>query len=152
MFGGEWAMNDKSNDYDQRKNFNKDKYNFILNEELMIDPFSKTNGIIPNLIMNLFQTYSNDNNIIITCSYIQIYNEKVYDLLVDEDEVIEQKNTFDLTTGVGRQTNDKPIKQKPLKIKYDRKNGVTLEGVHEIRTPNFYDIFELLRQGEINRK
>ena len=152
MFGGEWAMNDKSNDYDQRKNFNKDKYNFILNEELMIDPFSKTNGIIPNLIMNLFQTYSNDNNIIITCSYIQIYNEKVYDLLVDEDEVIEQKNAFDLTTGVGRQTNDKPIKQKPLKIKYDRKNGVTLEGVHEIRTPNFYDIFELLRQGEINRK
>ena len=152
MFGGEWAMNDKSNDYDQRKNFNKDKYNFILNEELMIDPFSKTNGIIPNLIMNLFQTYSNDNNIIITCSYIQIYNEKVYDLLVDEDEVIEQKNIFDLTTGVGRQTNDKPIKQKPLKIKYDRKNGVTLEGVHEIRTPNFYDIFELLRQGEINRK
>ena len=143
---------DKSNDYDQRKNFNKDKYNFILNEELMIDPFSKTNGIIPNLIMNLFQTYSNDNNIIITCSYIQIYNEKVYDLLVDEDEVIEQKNIFDLTTGVGRQTNDKPIKQKPLKIKYDRKNGVTLEGVHEIRTPNFYDIFELLRQGEINRK
>ena len=152
MFGGEWAMNDKSNDYDQRKKFNKDKYNFILNEELMIDPFSKTNGIIPNLIMNLFQTYSNDNNIIITCSYIQIYNEKVYDLLVDEDEVIEQKNIFDLTTGVGRQTNDKPIKQKPLKIKYDRKNGVTLEGVHEIRTPNFYDIFELLRQGEINRK
>ena len=45
MFGGKWAMNDKSNDYEQRKNFNKDKYNFILNEELMIDPFSKTNEI-----------------------------------------------------------------------------------------------------------
>ena len=90
MFGGEWAMNDKSNDYEQRKNFNKDKYNFIINEELMIDPFSKTNGIIPNLIMSLFQAYgsydSNDNNIIITCSYIQIYNEQVYDLLVDEEE------------------------------------------------------------------
>ena len=55
MFGGEWAMNDKSTDYNQRKNFNKDKYNFILNDELMIDPFSKTNGIIPNLIMSLFQ-------------------------------------------------------------------------------------------------
>ena len=65
MFGGEWAMNDKSIDYAQRKNFNKDKYNFILNEELMIDPFSKTNGIIPNLIMSLFQTSANDTNIII---------------------------------------------------------------------------------------
>ena len=151
MFGGEWAMNDKSIDYDQRKNFNKDKYNFILNEELMIDPFSKTNGIIPNLIMTLFQTYSNDSNIIITCSYIQIYNEKVYDLLVDEEELLEQKANFDLRTRIGK-SNDKPIKQKPLKIKYDKKNGVTLEGVNEIRTPNFYDIFELLRQGEINRK
>ena len=151
MFGGEWAMNDKSIDYDQRKNFNKDKYNFILNEELMIDPFSKTNGIIPNLIMSLFQTYANDTNIIITCSYIQIYNERVYDLLVDEEETAEQKVNFDLRTGIGK-SNDRPIKQKPLKIKYDKKNGVIIEGVNEIRTPNFYDIFELLRQGEINRK
>ena len=153
MFGGEWAMNDNSTDYKSRKNFNKDKYNFILNEELMIDPFSKTNGIIPNLIMSLFQTYTNDSNIIITCSYIQIYNEKVYDLLIDEEEEEnEEKVDFDLTPGIGKKTNDKPIKQKPLKIKYDKKNGVILEGVNEIRTPNFYDIFELLRQGEINRK
>jgi len=152
MFGGEWAMNDMSTDYEQRKNFNKDKYNFILNEELMIDPFSKTNGIIPNLIMSLFQTYSNDSNIIITCSYIQIYNEKVYDLLIDEEEIPEQKNNFDLRTGVGKNVNENPMKQKPLRIKYDKKNGVTIEGVNEIRTPSFYDIFELLRQGEINRK
>ena len=156
MFGGEWAMNDKSNDYEQRKNFNKDKYNFIINEELMIDPFSKTNGIIPNLIMSLFQAYgsydSNDNNIIITCSYIQIYNEQVYDLLVDEEENKEQKKKFDLLSNKINQDNEKPIKQKPLKIKHDRINGVTIEGVNEIRTPSFYDIFELLRQGEINRK
>ena len=156
MFGGEWAMNDKSTDYQQRKNFNKDKFNFLLNDELIIDPFSKTNGIIPNLIMSLFKSYgaynSKENNIIITCSYIQIYNEQVYDLLIDEEENKEQKNNFDLLTGIGKQVNEKPIKQKPLKIKYDRKNGVTLEGVNEIRTPSFYDIFELLRQGEINRK
>ena len=37
-------------------------------------------------------------------------------------------------------------------IKYDKRNGVIIEGVNEIRTPTFYDIFELLRQGEINRK
>ena len=156
MFGGEWAMNDKSTDYEQRKKFNKDKYNFILNEELIIDPFSKTNGIIPNLIMNLFQTYgsydSKDNSIIITCSYIQIYNEQVYDLLIDEDENKEEKKRFNLESRVGSNTYEKPINQKPLKIKYDKKNGVTIDGVNEIRTPTFYDIFELLRQGEINRK
>ena len=106
--------------------------------------------------MALFQVYgsydSNENNIIITCSYIQIYNEKVYDLLIDEEEINEQKNNFDLRTGVGKQVKEIPIKQKPLKIKYDRKNGVIIDGVNEIRTPSFYDIFELLRQGEINRK
>ena len=140
----------------KKKKFNKDKYNFILNEELTIDPFSKTNGIIPNLIMSLFQTYgtynSNDNNIIITCSYIQIYNEQVYDLLIDEEEIVQEKKTFNLISGVGKNIIEKPIKQKSLKIKYDKKNGVTIEGVNEIRTPSFYDIFELLRQGEINRK
>ena len=156
MFGGEWALNDKSTDYENRKKFHKDKYNFILNEELTIDPFSKTNGIIPNLIMSLFQTYgtygSNGSNIIITCSYIQIYNEQVYDLLIDEEEIKEEKKTFNLISGVGKNIDERPIKQKPLKIKYDKKNGVTIDGVNEIRTPTFYDIFELLRQGEINRK
>ena len=153
MFGGEWAMNDQSYDYENRKKFHQDKYNFILNEELLIDPFSKSNGIIPNLVMNLFQIYDSLNsNIIITCSYIQIYNEKVYDLLVDEEIDKEEKKQFNLIYGVGRNVDDKPISQKPLKIKYDPKNGVTIEGVNEVRTPTFYDIFELLRQGEINRK
>ena len=155
MFGGEWAINDKSTDYEKRKKFNKDKYNFILNEELTIDPFSNTNGIIPNLIMNLFQSYGSYNtndSITITCSYIQIYNEQVYDLLVDEEENKEEKKKFNLVSRVGRNVAEKPIKQTPLKIKYDKLNGVIIEGVNEIRTPTFYDIFELLRQGEINRK
>ena len=62
----------------------------------MINPFSKIKSIIPNLKMNLFQTYSNDNNIIITCIYIQIYNEKVYNLLVDKEEANDQKITSNL--------------------------------------------------------
>ena len=146
MFGGEWAMNDKILENEQKKNLKKDKYNFLINDNLLIDPFSKTNGIIPNLIMNLFQTFGgNDNNITITCSYIQIYNEKVYDLLAEEEEIEEKKNDFDLLTGIGKQ-KEVPIKQKPLKIKYDKANGVIIEGVNEIRTPSFYDIFELLRR------
>ena len=154
MFGEEWAKSDKNFDLEQRKNINKDDYNFILNEDLFIDPFSKTNGIIPNLIMSLFKTFdnydSNDNNITITCSYIQIYNEKVYDLLAEEEETEEKKKDFVLLSG--KYYNEKSINQKPLRIKYDKNNGVIIEGVNEIRTPNFYDIFELLRQGEINRK
>ena len=154
MFGGEWAINSQTNDYETRKNFDKDKYNFILNNELSINPFGKSNGIIPNLIMNLFQIYDNskDNNIKISCSYIQIYNEKVYDLLVNTDEIIQEKKRFNLGTTNINNENVQPMIQKPLKIKYDKINGVIIEGVNEIETPSFFDIFELLREGETNRK
>ena len=63
MFGGELTINDKRNDYNQRNIFNKDITWFC-----------------ENFIMVLFITHwtydSNENNIIITNSYIQIYNEK----------------------------------------------------------------------------
>ena len=42
---------------------------------------------------------------------------------------IEQKKQFDLTTNIGKNSNDKPIKQKPLKIKYDKNNGVILDKI-----------------------
>ena len=45
-------------------------------------------GLIPRSIRELFSTvekrkemYGNTNRITITCQYIQLYNEKVYDLL-----------------------------------------------------------------------
>ena len=47
---------------------------------------------------------------LITCSYIQIYNEQVYDLLIDEKEKLEEKKDFNLVTGVGKNINEKPIK------------------------------------------
>lgn len=107
MFGGDWSFNDKMNDYEKRKNLQKDEYNFLLNKELVIDPFSETNGIIPNLIMELFNIYNNrkqdnennnidnnDNNLTITCSYIQVYNEKIYDLLEEKNEDMEKKKNL----------------------------------------------------------
>ena len=153
MFGGEWAINSQTNDYENRKNFSKDKYNFILNNELSINPFGKTNGIIPNLIMNLFQVYDKSkDNIKISCSYIQIYNEKVYDLLVNTDEIIQEKKRFNFSTNTKNKESIQPMIQKPLKIKNDKVNGVKIEGVNEIETETFFDIFELLREGETNRK
>ena len=157
MFGGDWALNEKSIDYNKRKNFQKDKYNFILNKELTIDPFSSNNGIIPNLILNLFNKFNNShdsNEMKITCSYIQIYNEKIYDLLISQEELnkeIKKKRKFILLNNKNNE-NKSPMIQNPLKIKYNKKNGVILEGVNEIQTPSFYEMFELLRLGEINRK
>ena len=46
MFEGELAMYDKINDYNQRKNCNKDKCNSIHNKEHMIEPSSTKYGIV----------------------------------------------------------------------------------------------------------
>ena len=157
MFGGDWALNEKSFDYFKKKNFQKDKFNFILNKELTIDPFASNNGIIPNLILNLFSKFNNshgNNEMKISCSYIQIYNEKIYDLLISQEELnkeILKKRKFILLNNKNN-NNQTPIIQNPLKIKYNKKNGVILEGVNDIQTPSFYEMFELLRLGEVNRK
>jgi hypothetical protein len=58
----------------------------------MINPFSEDNGIIPRVITQIFSTidnYSNrdpTNKFSVTCSFLQIYNENIYDLF--ESEVI----------------------------------------------------------------
>ena len=162
MFGGDWAINNKDSDFNEKKShFTKDEYNFLINNELHIDPFSKTNGIIPNLIMAIFSMYNiniNDNdsnNIKISCSYIQIYNEKVYDLLIEPNE-IDNLNTkkFMLNANLLSHNTllEKCIYQTPLKIKYTKNDGVILDGANEIRTYSFFDMFDLLSKGEKLRK
>ena len=51
-----------------------------------------------------------------------------------------------------RNRSEQMINQESLKIKYDKKKGIILEGVNEINTNSFYDLFEVLVKGETNRK
>ena len=63
--------------------------------------------------MNLFQVYENSkDNIKISCSYIQIYNEKVYDLLVNTDEIIQEKKRFNFSTNIKNKESIQPMIQK----------------------------------------
>ena len=158
MFGGDWSFNDNEIYSEKKKGLQKDEYNFILNKQLVIDPFSETNGIIPNLIMQLFNTYNNNkndeenkenDNLVIKSSYIQVYNEKIYDLLEDIDET-NNKKKFEVFSHCNK--SEQMINQNSLKIKYDRNKGIILEGVTEIRTNSFFDLFDILAQGETNRK
>ena len=158
MFGGDWSFNDSEIFSEKKKNLQKDEYNFILNRELVIDPFSETNGIIPNLIMQLFNMYNNNksdednkenDDLIIKSSYIQVYNEKIYDLLENIDEA-NNKKKFEVFSHSNK--SEQMINQNSLKIKYDRNKGIILEGVNEIKTNSFFDLFDILAQGETNRK
>ena len=126
MFGEDWTFNNIN------MNSKKEKRNELLNNEIIINRDSESNGIVPNLILEIYNIYNktDSNNIIIKCSYIQIYNEKIYDLLnISED-------------------NNKNM----LKLKTDRKKGIIISGANEILASNYTDILDILEIGENNRK
>lgn len=60
-------------------------------------------------------------------SFLQIYNEKIYDLLQDADS------------------------KSPLQIREDKHNGIYVEGLSEYLVSNSLDAYALLKRGEKNR-
>ena len=146
MFGGNWT---EQFEYYNRKNNNykRDEFNFLIDKQFIIDPYSHSNGIIPRIITELFNNIN--NNIKISCSYIQVYNEKIYDLLID-DIYINKKKNFEL--GNFNNRTDKIIDQEPLKLREDAKKGVIIDGAYQMGVYSFYDVFQLLKMGEKNRK
>ena len=149
MFGGDWSFNEEYYNYNNSavKVNDENKKDELLKNNIVIDTNNEKNGIIPNLIMELYKIFKgnndgeknaeNNNNIIITCSYIQIYNEKIYDLL---DLSSEEKTSLS--------NNRIP----PLKIRNDKRSGLIIEGANEIRASSYNDIFDILETGEKNRK
>lgn len=61
------------------------------------------------------------------CSFIQIYNEKLFDLLQD------------------------PKQKNPLNIREDKMQGIYVEGLAEYVVQNEYDCLTLLKRGERSR-
>ena len=150
MFGEDFTMNDNYNGKLFSKRIKKDKYNFLVDQEFVIDPFSNTNGIIPRVILDLFK-YKNKSKTVITCSYIQVYNERIYDLLTDNTfKKPEKKLNFE--TAINNNRSEKVIDQENLKIRDDKKLGPVVDGALELEANNFYDVFQMLRTGELNRK
>jgi hypothetical protein len=148
MFGEDFTMNESYNNKNGKK-LKKDKFNFLVDKDFIIDPFSKTNGIIPRVVLELFK-YKQSS--IITCSYIQVYNEKIYDLLIDNTFKEEDNKNLNFETGINNNRTEKIINQENLKIRDDKKFGPIVDGALELEANNFFDIFQMLRIGELNRK
>ncbi|CAI2382956.1 unnamed protein product [Moneuplotes crassus] len=83
-------------------------------------------GIIPRTISHLFSTVDMKKHTLY-CSFIQIYNEKLYDLLQD------------------------PEIEHPLDIREDKNAGIFVEGLTEYVVEKDRDCFILLKRGERNR-
>ena len=102
----------------------------IIDKKPELNLFSKANGIIPNFIIELFSMYNKkiSNEIEISCNYIQLINDKIIDLLIDDND----------------------DRKEVIKIKNDKVNGVIIEGAKEIITNNFYNVFQLIELGQQN--
>ena len=148
MFGEDWT--EKFDNLNIKKNLQSNEYNFLINKNFIINPYSDSNGIIPRIIIELFN--KNNSNIEISCSYIQVYNEKIYDLLIDNNNNNNnnKRKSFDL--GIFNNRTEKIISQEPLKLRDDAYKGVIIEGAFQINVNSFYDVFQLLKIGENNRK
>jgi hypothetical protein len=74
-------------------------------------------GIIPRAIKDLFAgTVAKDAEANVFCSFMQIYNENIYDLLKDED------------------------RQNPLTIHEDQQNGLYVDGLSEYMVRGWGDV------------
>ena len=85
-------------------------------------------GIIPRCITDLFNKIRRDElKVSVFCSFVQVYNEKIFDLLHD------------------------PKQKNPLQIREDKVQGIYVEGLSEYIVQNEYDCLTLLKRGESNR-
>jgi len=132
MFGPRWEESIRSN-ANNLEQFLKNKKNS--RQKTNFDFFDQTEylGIIPRSIDDTFngidrlQQTEPDNKFTVFCSFLQIYNEKLYDLLQDT----KNKN--------------------PLLIREDKFSGIYVEGLTEYVVNNAKDCFALLKRGEKNR-
>ena len=98
-------------------------------------------GIIPRAIEQIFEQLKENyvravqegnvdaspNDFTVYCSFLQIYNEKLFDLLQDRNG------------------------EKPLNIREDKYAGIFVEGQSEYAVTNAGDCYSLLKRGEASR-
>ena len=122
--------------------FVKNDINIISNDE--------SNGIVPRILFNIFNNSNIYNEFEITCSFMQIYNEKVYDLLGDDNYNNKNVN-FKIPFGKDVSIIN-PINQQPLQILEDKNLGIFIEGLSQNLVNSFDECIDLLIEEEENRK
>lgn len=103
-------------------------------------------GIIPRAVADLFdlvhQSRSTDGSlsVVIKCSYLQIYNEKIYDLLKDPPSLSSTlfKNQLNPTTNA-------------LSLREEEDGNLHITGLNQIIVHNTEEVLILLRRGRANR-
>ena len=92
-------------------------------------------GIIPNCFSHIFGCLNDDQTegkrFLIRCSFLEIYNEEVYDLLIDTKK------------------NAQPTK---LEIKENPDKGIFVKDLKQVIVKGTQEMEQLMNQGTSNRK
>lgn len=83
-------------------------------------------GIIPRVLRQIFQTLSKQDDYVVKCSHIELYNEELKDLLADDDD-------------------------KKLRL-YENSGKTVIQNLTYDHIPNFATAFDLLKRGLAKRK
>jgi hypothetical protein len=92
-------------------------------------------GIIPNCFSHIFGCIDDveaGKRFLVRCSYLEIYNEEVYDLLIDH-----------------KKNQGPPVK---LEIKENPDKGIFVKDLQQIIVKSIPEMEALMNQGQNNRK
>lgn len=123
MFGPNWEESLRANMASSYQRMSLPDSSFYVEQ-------TEKHGVIPRTIYKLFESLSTEKalaNFAICCSFVQIYNEKLFDLLEDRES------------------------KHPLLIRENRYSGVYVQGLTEYVVPSMEDCLTLLFRGERNR-
>jgi hypothetical protein len=104
-----------------------DNSNLLADEQVVLWKNQKDMGIVPRLLKDVFESIKTkkDYEFTIQISYVEIYLERIRDLLNPASENLE--------------------------VRENRFKGLWIDGAHEIYVASFEDAVKVMRRGELNR-
>ncbi|KRX08667.1 P-loop containing nucleoside triphosphate hydrolase [Pseudocohnilembus persalinus] len=134
MFGADWEQVFQSYLHQNQQKEQKSNKNFIKQQMTLLENTSEDEnftGIMPRSIALLFDELNNIQKIgsqtyNVYCSFFQIYNEKIYDLLNENRD--------------------------PLQIRTSALDGLFIDGLTEFKSENYINTIQIMKRGEQFRK
>ncbi|KAG6619358.1 kinesin-like protein [Phytophthora cinnamomi] len=103
-------------------------------DEEAADTLDSDEGLIPRFLYHLFTKLNESgSNCQLSVSFLEIYGEDIHDLLESSDAQRANRHS------------------EPLQLRENKKNGVWVQGLTEVRVSNRHEAMEQMRRGSLQR-